>query len=142
MGHSALAELSADLHGPDVPNEHRPLADLGHNHLLDVFRVGDEPEASDDVLLSAVLQVVAAGDAVVGRNGIDHVLERETVGPQSPGCDVHVVLAYEPAEGRDFGDSLDGFQLRRNEPVLDLAKLTQTVPIAPDYVLVDLTQGR
>src|SRR5947209_1916566 len=81
---------SADRHAGHVADaDGRPTAG-GDDDLLDVAGVVQRPEPAHDVLLLAVLDVVAAGVRVGARERLEHLAERDAARLELLRVDLHL----------------------------------------------------
>ena len=112
------SERIAELHVGDLAHEDRHAVLGADDHLLQVARALDEPEAAHDGPRPARFDDVTADVPVAPQDGVDHGGERDFIGTQAVWIDVDLILAHRSADTRDLGDARHRVELIADEPVL------------------------
>ena len=99
----------------------------GENCILKIFGGTNVAAAADHVLRAAEFEQAGAGFAVAAAHGFRHAGNRNAVGTQAVGIDVHLVLLRESAHCGDFGNAGNRLQVVLEVPVLIGTQLGETV---------------
>ena len=135
------AEGVADLDRRHLAQEDRH-AVLGADHdLLEVARVGDQPEPAHHRPGTPSFHDVAAHVPVAPHDGVHHRRERDPEPPQPVRVHVDLVLADHAPDARHLRHAGDGVELVADEPVLERAELAQGVALALDRVPEDMAHA-
>src|SRR5262249_14692534 len=113
--------------------------------VLDVLLAFDPADEPHEVLGVVLLHHSAAGREVAPGDGVVNVAERDRVGPQRLGPDVDLVFERGPSDGRYFGDTAGGIELRDDLVAVDRpesGRVDRVRRAGLDGVPEDLTEGR
>ena len=132
----------ADLHLPDIADEHRNALVLGHHDVLDIAGVLDQTHAADHHRLLIVVQQRAARVLIVGAHRLRDLPDRQVVFVHRLRIDHHLVLLDQPAERRHVGDARHLPEARLDHPIFQVAQFDVAVALAFHHVAVELADGR
>jgi len=152
-GRGALTHHRGGRHRTQlVDGDRRPFVAVGNHDSANVIQVGDQSFASNEKLLSRLLDVCAAGVGVVAFDCLEHVAQRNVEGGQSCGVELDFVRLQLPAERIDLDHARDRPelvgdvpvegrpQLHRRVAVLRVGSVDRAHRLAFHGELVDLTQ--
>src|SRR5439155_12196279 len=106
-----------------VLDQDRYAAALGDHDAADLVGRAQQPDAADEILLPALLEVAPADVGVAALQRGEQLLQRHLVVAQLPQVGIDLVLLDEAAEADDVGDSRDKAQLPLDRPVFDRAQV-------------------
>ena len=98
---------------------------LAHGDHFDVFDRFDIAAPAHHVFRAAEFDGAAADIVVAHADGIHDTLDREAIGRELIGIQVHLILAHESAQTRDLRHAFDGADLIAQVPILKRAQLRQ-----------------
>ena len=118
----AAAEVGAEVNGADIFYKNWR-AILGfQGDILDVLNTFDVAAPAHVVFGGGDLEDLSAHVAIGHADFVDDFIQGDAVGQQFVWIDVHLVLLYETAHGRDLGNPFDGFKSIAQVPVLQRAQ--------------------
>src|SRR5437016_3121001 len=115
------------MHRADILHVHRSAVLRFERDVFNISDAFDVTAAADVVFGGSDLEDFAAHIAVGHADFVHDFIERDAVGEQFVRIDIHLVLLYKTADGRDFGDPFDRFERITEVPILKGAQLGQVV---------------
>src|SRR5436190_10781132 len=120
-------DIAAEMHGAHVLHVNwRAFIDFQDN-VFDVGDAFDVAAATHEIFRGRDLESLAAYVGVARFDRTDDVAERDVVGDESVWIEVDLVLLYEAADRRDFGDALHRLERITEIPILDRTQRCQVM---------------
>jgi hypothetical protein len=124
-----------------VFEQHRYAGRGAQGDVLNIGHRQNPPHPANDHRLLPGTDERSAGVSIVHLDRVGDIGDRELVFFERERVDLDVIFLDEAAEGDDIRHALDLRESRRDDPVLDLPQLHLVVPVAFEYVPVELTDA-
>ena len=126
----SFADVRSEANGPQVAHEDGCSVLRGDRHHLQIVQGSQIAESADHVLCAAHLEQATADFICARPHFLDHGRKWNAVGAQLVGIEIDLILLDESADGRDFRDTRNCFELIPQVPVLDAAQFGETALVA------------
>src|SRR5205085_12497532 len=118
----SLPRTPGGLVRADVTDEQRGAVTLGDDDVADVVGGFEEPDAANQILLLALVDVTPAGIRAAAVQSHEQLLQRDAVDLHLCEIGLDLILLDEAAVGYDIGHARNRFQLPGHGPVLNRAQ--------------------
>ncbi len=108
--------------------------------VLNVVQTVDQPHAPDVVILSPDGQIIPAHIGVAVAHGRQHLRQAHAIAQQGPGVEVDMVLFGRAPESGHVDHPGHPFELALQLPILDRLQIRQALPVADEFIPIDLGQ--
>src|SRR6266849_3505045 len=113
-----------------------------HGHVPQIVQRFEVPQSSNHVSRTAQFQYAATDFIRTRLHAVDNGREGYAISEQFVRIKLHLILAHEPTDARNFGHTWYGCQLVTQVPVLKASKIGQAllVTVIDEHILVDPTR--
>ena len=122
---STFSNIRAEDDRAQIANSHRSSVLCRDRHRFKIAERAQITQAADHIFRPAHLQDSSAGFIRAGSDFFDDCGKRNAVGAKLVRIDIHLVLLDKAADGCDFRDARNRFELIPEIPVLDAAQLSE-----------------